>query len=326
MATVKEEGRRPRPSWRRRANAAAVCKKFETSRRRELLTFSHHETVAHLPPHEADAWLSWCEKPIAATGRPRSRHELRKALDERKRQKDHDEKIAAAQELAARLYKDGHAKEMTITSPAHLFVGPAIESGPKKAFIDTRPSNSHPPRWPTKPERSGLEIDPRAAPAEDELPKPPQVSLMITRAQRQALRDLGYSAEQIREMTPAKAHDILGLNGEDAAPTGEATLSEVDPPAASAEAATPAKPSVDTKAEFAKFRQLLATEPFQELPKAKSAEEMLWCMEVLGLSIDDLQSVPRSTNPTYSRRRRIAAYKPLTRSPRRPKRGSTAAR
>ena len=38
-------------------NIASVARKFDTSRRREALTFGHHEAVAALPPEEADALL-----------------------------------------------------------------------------------------------------------------------------------------------------------------------------------------------------------------------------------------------------------------------------
>lgn len=37
------------------------------------------------------------------------------------------------------------------------------------------------------------------------------VSLMITQAQRAALRQKGYSADDIRNMKPAEAHRVLGL-------------------------------------------------------------------------------------------------------------------
>jgi hypothetical protein len=43
-------------------DAAWVAKAFETSRRREVLSFNHHEEVAALPPDEADALLDWCEE------------------------------------------------------------------------------------------------------------------------------------------------------------------------------------------------------------------------------------------------------------------------
>jgi len=39
----------------------------------------------------------------------------------------------------------------------------------------------------------------------------PAVSLMITNRQRAALRELGFSEEAIRQMTPAEAHGELGL-------------------------------------------------------------------------------------------------------------------
>jgi hypothetical protein len=40
---------------------------------------------------------------------------------------------------------------------------------------------------------------------------PPAVSLMITNGQRAALRELGFSEEAIRQMTPSEAHGKLGL-------------------------------------------------------------------------------------------------------------------
>ncbi|ABY29156.1 hypothetical protein [Methylorubrum extorquens] len=39
----------------------------------------------------------------------------------------------------------------------------------------------------------------------------PAVPLMITNRQRAGLRDLGFSDEAIRQMTPAEAHEHLGL-------------------------------------------------------------------------------------------------------------------
>ena len=37
------------------------------------------------------------------------------------------------------------------------------------------------------------------------------VSLMITNRQRAALRELGFSEDSIRQMTPTEAHEKLGL-------------------------------------------------------------------------------------------------------------------
>jgi hypothetical protein len=57
-------------------DAASVARVFETSRRREDLTFNHHREVAALPPDEADALLDWCEetpKPRGGSDKARRR-------------------------------------------------------------------------------------------------------------------------------------------------------------------------------------------------------------------------------------------------------------
>ena len=58
-------------------NDAVVARAFVGSRRREALSFAHHEAVASLPPEEADRLLDWAEETIAEKGRPRPRQELR---------------------------------------------------------------------------------------------------------------------------------------------------------------------------------------------------------------------------------------------------------
>jgi hypothetical protein len=57
------------PSYQTCADAAMVCRKFETSRRREVLSFNHHREVAALPPAEADAMLDEAEATIDREGR-----------------------------------------------------------------------------------------------------------------------------------------------------------------------------------------------------------------------------------------------------------------
>lgn len=57
---------------------------FETSRRREVLPFAHHQEVASLPADEADRVLDWCEETVPTTGAPRSRRELRAELSRRR--------------------------------------------------------------------------------------------------------------------------------------------------------------------------------------------------------------------------------------------------
>jgi hypothetical protein len=50
------------PAYRTCANSAAVCRAFEISRRREALSFSHHEAVAALPTAEQDRLLDRAER------------------------------------------------------------------------------------------------------------------------------------------------------------------------------------------------------------------------------------------------------------------------
>jgi hypothetical protein len=42
-------------------NAASVAKKFTFSRRRENLTFGHHQAIAALDTDEQEKLLAWCE-------------------------------------------------------------------------------------------------------------------------------------------------------------------------------------------------------------------------------------------------------------------------
>jgi N6-adenosine-specific RNA methylase IME4 len=69
------------PALQTCANAGMVARAFETSRRREVLSFSHHVEVAGLAPADADRLLDWCEEPLrAGESAPRSTRELRVAL------------------------------------------------------------------------------------------------------------------------------------------------------------------------------------------------------------------------------------------------------
>jgi N6-adenosine-specific RNA methylase IME4 len=48
-------------SFGRWMNCGSVCREFETSRRREVLTFYHHEIVASLPKRQQEKWLDRAE-------------------------------------------------------------------------------------------------------------------------------------------------------------------------------------------------------------------------------------------------------------------------
>lgn len=49
------------------ADMASVCRSFETSRRREALSFTHHREVAALPPEKADELLTRAETESLST-------------------------------------------------------------------------------------------------------------------------------------------------------------------------------------------------------------------------------------------------------------------
>ena len=65
------------PTFSTCMNCGAVARRFPTSRRREVLTFSHHAEVASLHPLDADALLDWAEETVSPTGRPRSVRAMR---------------------------------------------------------------------------------------------------------------------------------------------------------------------------------------------------------------------------------------------------------
>jgi hypothetical protein len=64
-------------------NYAMVARAFETSRRRDVLSLSHHREVAVLSPADADQLLDWAEEPRRNGGKPRSTRELRSQVRSR---------------------------------------------------------------------------------------------------------------------------------------------------------------------------------------------------------------------------------------------------
>lgn len=57
------------PAYQTCKNVALVCDAFEKSRRRDLVSFSHHSECASLPVAESDTVLDWCEAILSQTGR-----------------------------------------------------------------------------------------------------------------------------------------------------------------------------------------------------------------------------------------------------------------
>jgi hypothetical protein len=77
------------PAFQTCMNYGSVARAFKTSRRREVLSFSHHAEVAGrlLSEGEVDALLDWAEEAIAESGRPRSVRALREERQRREREK-----------------------------------------------------------------------------------------------------------------------------------------------------------------------------------------------------------------------------------------------
>lgn len=70
------------PSFQTCANAASVCRAFTTSRRRELLSFKHHDVIARLArvrPEVADALLEEAEQVAIRQGAPPPARDLQQA-------------------------------------------------------------------------------------------------------------------------------------------------------------------------------------------------------------------------------------------------------
>jgi hypothetical protein len=64
-------------------NATWVASVFDSSRRRDELSFSHHAEVAPLPVEQQDELLDWCEEQLQqGSPNPRSRSELRERVRE----------------------------------------------------------------------------------------------------------------------------------------------------------------------------------------------------------------------------------------------------
>jgi N6-adenosine-specific RNA methylase IME4 len=88
------------PDFQTCANAGTVCRKFETYRRRKLLSFKHHAVVAALPAMEADGLLD-AAMPLEVGGYPRlSAQELRGEV-KRLRRAQRIEELIGATDLAS---------------------------------------------------------------------------------------------------------------------------------------------------------------------------------------------------------------------------------
>jgi hypothetical protein len=71
-------------------NCSTVSRAFKSDRRRSLLSFEHHRTVASLKPELVEELLDWCEAPLKnGKGKPRSVRQLQEEIVKR-----HNNKVA----------------------------------------------------------------------------------------------------------------------------------------------------------------------------------------------------------------------------------------
>lgn len=126
------------PDFQACADAAYVCRQFETSRRREVLSFTHHREVAALPKRQADTLLDWCEQTITETGKPRPTRVLRAEVQRR----------AQAAEVKAE-------KARTITIRARITTQPAQVITVRPSFVGSGPVSLPAARSETEPSPVG---------------------------------------------------------------------------------------------------------------------------------------------------------------------------
>lgn len=138
-----------------------MARRFESSRRRELLSFSHHQAVAYDDPAFADALLDWCLQDHEKRGR-RTVDELKAERDERIRKRD--------QENVTRIFR----RTIPDRNTTFRIVTEDLPEGGRRTTTTLFPS---PPRPMVRLDDSGtfepvpeqlaaLQIEPTAAPPE----------------------------------------------------------------------------------------------------------------------------------------------------------------
>jgi hypothetical protein len=148
-------------SFKTCANYGRVARAFrETSRRREVLSFAHHESVAALKPEDADRLLDWCLEGVAEGKRdPRRVWELRDRIvrDRIKTMEDaaRDEAIAAALQKVVFTDEERQPREVRVIvteppSATYRFILSRASDG-----LDDSGSQE-----PVQPERAALAVAP----------------------------------------------------------------------------------------------------------------------------------------------------------------------
>jgi N6-adenosine-specific RNA methylase IME4 len=126
------------PSFRTCMNAATVCRQFETSRRREVLSFKHHAEVAALPSSEADRLLNAAE-PATDDDTPRLKaSELRGQVKRIRRQERIVELAAETERASADLH--GRIYNVIYADPPWKFEPYSEQTGMDRAADNHYPT------------------------------------------------------------------------------------------------------------------------------------------------------------------------------------------
>src|SRR4051794_19639258 len=120
------------PSFQTCATAASVCRAFDPSRRREVLSFGHHAEVTALDVKQADRLLDWAEATIATTGKPRSTKDVRREVRQL-RARQHVASSAAALPAENRNPKQGKQPPSHDQKPS---AQPSAASGIRTATVE----------------------------------------------------------------------------------------------------------------------------------------------------------------------------------------------
>jgi N6-adenosine-specific RNA methylase IME4 len=130
------------PSYQTCANAANVCRAFETSRRREVLSFKHHAEVAALPPTDADRLLVSAEPKAGKHSPSLTASELRGEVKRVRRM----ERITELAEDTAREGADLHRKVYNVIyiDPPWPFEVYSEQTGMDRAAANHYPTMSMP--------------------------------------------------------------------------------------------------------------------------------------------------------------------------------------
>jgi hypothetical protein len=113
------------------ADCAYVARRFESSRRREKLSFTHHREVAKLDPAEADKLLAWCLKGATNRGAQSTR-----ALRARVRELETERTPALS--VVVQLHTPDPPRPVLSPTVAQLVSAPPAPSAAAPASILTR--------------------------------------------------------------------------------------------------------------------------------------------------------------------------------------------